>query len=328
MAVFDPTPSMIRAWTLIDAVLRRTQVKIRRAQISEIRVPSGVLARSSSGRLLVYPNLESLTTDALTDHDRRKSRLPDALELAEFRRVALVCEKFQPAMLNGRLQEIVLRDCVLRRSPTGEIMAITSTDATTVADIEVPVALEPEIEPPDSTDDVTLQEYRAEEQSVPFVAVREEPVPEWRPPAKPKPAAIRSSEFPTARHTMMKSVSRMRCPRCKSNFVHGLGNEGHIAYRTLRGGPIIDIAGKRQHALYFSQAELLSTPKSVIGISDAQERERQHTRPVEPAPAVIAVDPKLHEWDIAMGRLEGRHPEDRRTVTETSVSVYLESGGT
>src|SRR5438876_1340655 len=145
MAVFDPSPSMIRAWSLIDAILRRTQVKIRRGQISEIRVPSGVLARSSSGRLLVYPNLlESLTTDALTDRDRRRSRLPDALELQEFRRVALVVERFQPAMLNGRLQEIVLRDCVLRRSPTGEVMAITTTDATMVAEVEVPAALEPE----------------------------------------------------------------------------------------------------------------------------------------------------------------------------------------
>ena len=51
MAVFDPTPSMIRAWQIIDALLRRTQVKIRRGQISEIRILSGVLARSSSGRL-------------------------------------------------------------------------------------------------------------------------------------------------------------------------------------------------------------------------------------------------------------------------------------
>src|SRR5438094_1107829 len=193
MAVFDPTPSMIRAWTIIDTVLRRTQVRIRHGQISEIRVPSGTLARSSSGRLLVYPNLESLTTDGLTDRDRRKSRLPDALELAEFRRVSLVCERFQPAMLNGRLQEIVLRDCILRRSPTGEVMGITNTDATMVADIEVPVALEPEIEdgPDLIDDDATLRQYRAEP-SVPFVAVREDSVvPEWRPPAKPRPAAIR-----------------------------------------------------------------------------------------------------------------------------------------
>src|SRR2546428_6168182 len=195
MAVFDPSPSMIRAWTIIDTVLRRTQVRIRHGQISEIRVPSGTLARSSSGRLLVYPSLESLTTDVVTDRDRRKSRLPDALELAEFRRVSLVCEKFQPAMLNGRLQELQLRDCILRRSPTGEIMAITSTDATTFADIDVPVALEPEIEGPDIDDDVTLREYRADEPSVPFVAVREDPaVPEGRPPAKPRPAAIPSSE--------------------------------------------------------------------------------------------------------------------------------------
>src|SRR2546427_1098847 len=169
-------------------------------------------------------------------------------------------------------------------------------------------------EPDEGIDDidVTLDEYQREQEMeaalTPFVAVVEPTPQEWHPPAKPRPAAIRSSEFPTARHTMMKSVSRMRCPTCKSNFVHGLGNEGHIAYRTLRGGPIIDIAGKRQHALYFAQAELLLTPKSVIGISDAQERER-HTRPVEPTEIVVA--PKLHQLDVTMGRLQGRHPEDR-----------------
>src|SRR3989442_1989790 len=140
----DPTPSEVRAFGLIDQLLRRTQPKIRRGQLSEIRVPSGTMARSNT-RLSVYANLTTLSTDTLTDRDRRKPRDPDATELQEWRRVALVCERFQPALRNGRLQEIVLRDGVLRLAPSGELLAITSSDVPMVADLdEVPV--EPEID--------------------------------------------------------------------------------------------------------------------------------------------------------------------------------------
>ena len=86
----------------------------------------------------------TLSTDTLTDRDRRKPRDPDATELSEWRRTALVIERFQPALRNGRLQEVVLRDGVLRLSPTGELMAVTTTDTPMVADIEVPS--EPEID--------------------------------------------------------------------------------------------------------------------------------------------------------------------------------------
>src|SRR6266566_8827274 len=106
MVVRDPSPSEVRAFSLIDALLRRTQPKIRRGVLSEIRVPSGTLARSSAGRLSVYGNLATLSTDSLTDRDRRKRRDPDATELQEFRGVALVCERFQPGLRNGKLQEI------------------------------------------------------------------------------------------------------------------------------------------------------------------------------------------------------------------------------
>src|SRR2546428_3945126 len=147
MPVRDPTPSEVRAFGLIDALLRRTQPKIRRGQLSEIRVPSGTLARSSAGRLSVYANLTTLSTDSLTDKDRRRPRDPDATELEEWRRVALVCERFQPALRNGRLQEIVLRDGVLRLAPNGELLAITTSDTPMfAADIEVP-EVEIEVEP-------------------------------------------------------------------------------------------------------------------------------------------------------------------------------------
>lgn len=76
MVVRDPTPSETNVFGLIDAILRRTQAKILRGQISEIRIPSGTLARSSSGRLLVYPNLQSLTTDTLTDSRQEDARGP------------------------------------------------------------------------------------------------------------------------------------------------------------------------------------------------------------------------------------------------------------
>src|SRR5947199_9446973 len=135
MVVRDPSPSEVRAFGLVDQLLRRTQPKIRRSQLSEIRVPSGTLARSSAGRLSVYANLTTLSTDSLTDKDRRKPRDPDSSELQEWRRVALVCERFQPALRNGKLQEIVLRDGVLRLAPSGELMAITTTDTPLVADI-------------------------------------------------------------------------------------------------------------------------------------------------------------------------------------------------
>src|SRR5436309_8044792 len=137
MVVRDPTPSEVRAFALINQLISRAQPKIRRGQLSEIRVPSGTLARTNT-RLSVYANLTTLSTDFLTDRDRRKPRDPDATELQEWRRVALVCERFQPALRNGRLQEIVLRDGALRLSPSGELMAITTTDSPMVADIEVP----------------------------------------------------------------------------------------------------------------------------------------------------------------------------------------------
>src|SRR3989442_1640813 len=73
MAVFDPTPSMIRAWTIIDALLRRTQTRRRHDQISEFIAPPGTLARSSAGRFRVFPDPARLTTDALTDRGRRDS---------------------------------------------------------------------------------------------------------------------------------------------------------------------------------------------------------------------------------------------------------------
>src|SRR5437867_779022 len=144
--ISEPNPSEVRAFGLIDSLLRRTQPKIRRGVLSEIRVPSGTLARSSAGRLSVYGNLATLSTDSLTDRDRRKPRDPDATELQEFRRIALVCERFQPGLRNGRLQEIVLRDGVLRLSPSGELMAITTTDSPMVADIEVPAESEIDVE--------------------------------------------------------------------------------------------------------------------------------------------------------------------------------------
>src|SRR5437879_6229225 len=144
MVVRDPTPSEVRAFALINQLISRAQPKIRRGQLSEIRVPSGTLARSNAGRLSVYANLTTLSTDTLTDRDRRRPRDPDASELQEWRRVALVCEKFQPALRNGKLQEIILRDGVLRLSPSGELMAITTTDVPMVADIEV--LSEPEID--------------------------------------------------------------------------------------------------------------------------------------------------------------------------------------
>ena len=50
--------------------------------------------------------------------------------------MALVCERFQPALRNGRLQEIVLRDGVLRLAPSGELMAVTTTD---VPMVDVPM---------------------------------------------------------------------------------------------------------------------------------------------------------------------------------------------
>src|SRR5439155_10966016 len=147
MTVRDPTPSEVRAFSLIDALLRHTQPKIRRGVLSEIRVPSGTLARSSSGRLSIFANLTTLSTDTLTDRDRKRPRDPDAAELSEWRRVAVVCERFQPALRNGRLQEIVLRDGVLRLAPSGELMAITTTDTLMVADIEVPSEPEIDLEP-------------------------------------------------------------------------------------------------------------------------------------------------------------------------------------
>src|SRR5881397_877818 len=137
MVVRNPTPSEVRAFGLIDSLLRRTPPKIRRGQLSEIRVPSGTLARSNTRRLSVYANLTTLSTDSLTDRDRRKPRDPDATELHEWRRVSLVCERFQPALRGGRLQEIILRSGALRLSPTGELMAVTTTDVPMVADIEV-----------------------------------------------------------------------------------------------------------------------------------------------------------------------------------------------
>src|SRR5207249_957010 len=136
-----------RALGLIDQLLRRTQPKIRRGVLSEIRVPSGTLARSNTGRLSIFANLTTLSTDSLTDRDRRKPRDPDATELQEWRRVALVCERFQPALRNGKLQEIVLRDGVLRLSPSGELMAITTTETRMVADIEVTAEPEIDLEP-------------------------------------------------------------------------------------------------------------------------------------------------------------------------------------
>src|SRR5439155_25196689 len=136
-----------------DQLLRRTQPKIRRGQLSEIRVPSGTLARSSVGRLSIYANLTTLSTDSLTDRDRRKPRDPDATELQEWRCVALVCERFQPALRNGRLQEIILRDGVLRLAPSGEMMAISTSDTPMVAEdipvSEVEIEAEPEIDPLD-----------------------------------------------------------------------------------------------------------------------------------------------------------------------------------
>src|SRR5438445_7066955 len=102
MVVRDPSPSEARAFGLVDQLLRRTQPKIRRSQLSEIRVPSGTLARSSAGRLSVYANLTTLSTDSLTDRDRRKPRDPDATELQEWRRVSVVCERFNHEHGNGK----------------------------------------------------------------------------------------------------------------------------------------------------------------------------------------------------------------------------------
>src|SRR3989442_1140478 len=110
-------------------------------------VRRGTIARSEVGRLSVYGNLSTLSTDTLTDRDRKKPRDPDAAEVAEWRRVSVVCERFQPALRNGRLQEIILRDGVLRLSPSGELMAITTTDTPMVADIEVPAEPEIDLEP-------------------------------------------------------------------------------------------------------------------------------------------------------------------------------------
>src|SRR5207247_6229365 len=118
----------------IADLIRRTQVRIRRGTISEIRVPSGTLARSSSGKLLVYPALESLSTDDALDRERRRPRSPDSTELAELRRVTLVCERFAPQVRNGRLVEVTLRDRRGRRiAPSGELLAITATDTAVCA---------------------------------------------------------------------------------------------------------------------------------------------------------------------------------------------------
>src|SRR3989442_6940041 len=106
----DPTPSEVRAFSLIADLVRRTQVRIRRGQISEIRVPSGTLARSSSGKLLVYPALESLSTDDALDRERMRPRAPDTTELAELRRITTVCDRFAPEVRNRRLVAATCRD--------------------------------------------------------------------------------------------------------------------------------------------------------------------------------------------------------------------------
>lgn len=66
------------------------------------------------------------------------------MELAELRRVSMVCERFQPALRNGKLQEIVVRDGVLRLAPSGELIAITTTYSPMVAEIDVPAEVEPD----------------------------------------------------------------------------------------------------------------------------------------------------------------------------------------
>src|SRR2546426_10723802 len=129
MVVRDPTPSEVRAFGLCADLIRRTQIRIRRGAISEICIPSGILARSSSGKLLVYPALESLSTDDALDRERRRPRSPDATALADLRRITTVCERFAPQVRNGRLVEVTLRDGgVLRIAPSGELLAITTTD--------------------------------------------------------------------------------------------------------------------------------------------------------------------------------------------------------
>src|SRR5207247_8990437 len=134
MPVRDPTPGEIRAFSLLGDLIRRTRVKIRRGAISEICVPSGVLARSASGKLLVYPALESLSTDDALDRERRRPRAPDTTELAELRRITTVCERFAPQVRNGRLVEVTLRDRRGRRiAPSGELLAITATDTAVCA---------------------------------------------------------------------------------------------------------------------------------------------------------------------------------------------------
>ena len=249
--------------------------------------------------------------DALTDRERKRPRSPDATELAEIRRVTMACERFAPQLRGGRLVEITLRDgSVLRLAPSGELILIVASD-TGMLDVDIQVSEARIDETDDAADDIDapLEAYRQEmeaEALAPLVPA-DETLEVWKPPTLPRRRMRNSDEFSTASRARSVSASRARCPACRGGLKANAGIKLHLA----KGGPIRDVAGRKQTALGMLQVELVAEPISFIGSADLKER-RPKPAP-QPAPRIKATD--LDPVELR-ARLAAREPEAPGVLVE------------